>query len=116
MYINLEIFNSKIECGIPTGVYLEDGYELKTGDEVNIYTYNDVNHAFAKYIPKYRTKGVVQEYGSYGLVQIITNRECCFIENGKRGNIFVTLSKKQEDYKKGEEVARGKVYGGFIVE
>lgn len=109
MYLNLKALNCKIECGIPTGVYLND-YELKAGDEVEIYTFTNF------LVWKFRTLGVINKIDN-GLIRIVTNRECMLLSNDNNNlNKIIKLSRKQETYKKGEMIAKGKIFDGFIAE
>jgi len=107
MYIKMRNYN--IECGISTGVHLNN-YELKTGDEVEIYTFTNF------LVWKFRSLGVVQKIED-DFIRIVTNRECMMLSNDDIvKNNQIKLSRKQLDYKIGEIVAKGKKYEGFIVE
>ncbi|MBY6838775.1 hypothetical protein [Clostridium botulinum] len=109
MYLNLKTSNCKIECGIPTDVHLKK-YELKTGDEVEIYTFTNF------LVWKFRTLGVINKIEN-GLIRIVTNRECMLLSNDDNNlNNIIKLSRKQETYKKGEMIAKGKSFDGFVVE
>jgi len=108
--MNINMSNYNLECGNSTGVYLND-YELKTGDEVKVFTFNS-----SYLVWTYRSLGVVEKIED-GFVRIVTNKETTKLCNDDVSkNDRIKLSKKQYDYKKGEMVAKGKIHDGFIVE
>ena len=93
MYINLEMCNCKLECGIPTGVFLDKNkYELKTGDEVQVFTFTNF------LVWKGRAFGIVEKIED-GYIRILTNKETIRIVNDdKSKDEKIKLSRKQSDY------------------
>ncbi|GCD12626.1 hypothetical protein [Clostridium tagluense] len=96
-------------CGTPTNLYVLDGdkkIQLCTGDEVLVLTLGSQKLA------------IVVEYN--GIVGTYTNKEVYFhYETENKNNKIVkkgiTLVRSYKEYKDGDEVAKGRKCGGFIV-